>query len=156
MAAFQEFLAREGKPTEILWLFREDVSTYKRNLWLRVPVDAGNQRAVCALYAQGLERGLGVVLNQIGECANQSLGYVWIPADTSEMEGAMMSRGQLKLSILQSRYALRTVTGGLRWTWLKWRNQGLGGNGLATQLPERKPILARLPAVAGEMPGVQL
>jgi hypothetical protein len=139
---FKEFLATEGKPTEILWVFREDVTSFKRMLWFKAPIRHENESSARILYAQGLERGLGVNLHQIGEYANNSLCYIWIPADEVDMSQAMMGNG-LKLSILQSSFDLRPVPGNLNWKWLKWRNQQRGYNSIEKQLPERIPILAQ-------------
>src|SRR3954469_8987600 len=60
---FRDFLAQIGHPaSELLWVFREDVSTRLRRVLVKVPLPANNERATADRYERGRAAGVGVCL----------------------------------------------------------------------------------------------
>lgn len=60
----REFLSTLGHPPgEFVWIFREDASTFRRRVSIKVPLPATNEQVARGPYERGRELGFGVCLD---------------------------------------------------------------------------------------------
>lgn len=94
----RRFIASQGGSTELLWVFREDVTTCVRSCWIRMPAAADDTALARGCYEHARERGLGVTLSVLCDVRGRSASYVWSPKDEQEAERHMQPPS-LKLSM---------------------------------------------------------
>lgn len=111
VAAFQRFLVDEGHPSEILWVFREDVWKRSVDVLLRCPSQMKNQTIAKKVFEEGRKQGL-VNVDAIATVGDKVAATVWFPKFAGE-EVQGWSHG-LKLSILAPLPRAKCV-GELRW-----------------------------------------
>ena len=99
LGQFQRFLAEDNHPTDVFWVFRDDV--WKRSatdLRLKYPVDKDNISLAQKVFAEGRERGL-VNMHALAIAEDKVAATVWFPKyPNEEVQG--WNRG-MKLSISQ-------------------------------------------------------
>lgn len=108
------FLASQGHPTRLTWVFREDVDLKARPYgWalarmgkpappltvLRLPLPEDNTRRAQVFYERARSRGLGVQLIALCKLGSEVACYVWAPQSEQEGMNTMTPRAGLKLSI---------------------------------------------------------
>jgi len=84
VALFRQFLAQEGCPSEILWVFREDI--WKRSpgdVVLRVPSQESNLALAKKVFEEGRRKGL-VEVHAISTIEDKVAATVWFPKFTGE------------------------------------------------------------------------
>jgi hypothetical protein len=112
LASFQRFLAQEGHPSKILWVFREDI--WQRGIddvVLRVPAQLENFELAKKVFDEGRNKGL-VDVHAIATVGDRVAATVWFPKFPGE-EVQGWTRG-MKLSIADPLPRAQAV-GGLRW-----------------------------------------
>jgi hypothetical protein len=109
---FQGFLARMGLPSEVFWVFREDMWRVSReDIRIKFPVAAKNINLAQKVFAEGRERGL-VQIAAVAIAGNKIAATVWFPKyPDEEIQG--WSQG-MKLSIWEPRPHAK-VFNGLHW-----------------------------------------
>ena len=115
------FLRAQGAPELVVWVFREDVTSYRRQIWVRAGARDGPQSAAEALYETLRQRGLGVAIRAACQVDGATACYVWAPKDATEAEYAMQP-ATLKLWVPTPLVRARDVRSSLRWRWLRWLN----------------------------------
>ena len=94
---FRDFLTQIGHPPdELNWIFREDVSTCRRRVLVRVPLPADNEGIAAARYEQGRAVGVGVCLFVYCRLGTALCCSTWFVKD--HQESARRLCGGLKLS----------------------------------------------------------
>src|SRR5690348_9405728 len=88
-ATFAAFLEREGAPAQLLWIDREDVTSYRREIWVRVCDPSEAVRRAEARYEAGRKHGLGVSLRAVCKVGAATACYVWVPKDEMDASYAM-------------------------------------------------------------------
>ena len=85
---YAEFLASNGLPERIAWIFREDAATRCRGIpWIRLPIREENRALAKALYEHGRTANRGIKLDLFCVLADFcSCAYVWIPSDERSAE----------------------------------------------------------------------
>src|ERR687883_1752047 len=78
------FLAGQDISTDLLWVFREDIVSYKLRLYVREPLPSGNEMLVESLYERGLRRDLGIRLNVLCLLGSKPCCYIWLPKDRED------------------------------------------------------------------------
>jgi hypothetical protein len=116
LSDFRRFLLDERHPEELIWVFRDDLWSRRRDLLLvRYPTPAENQHLAEKVYAEGRERGL-VEVNAIAASSRHIFATVWFPKyPEEEVQG--WSHG-LKLTIRQPLPAAKEVSA-LKWLVVK-------------------------------------
>ena len=112
VALFRHFLAEQGHPSTIFWVFREDI-------WKRSPIDVvrrfpsqtRNLALAKKVFAEGREKGL-VDIHAIASVDDKVAATVWFPRSTDEEIQGWNSG--MKLSIADPLPDAKTV-GRLRW-----------------------------------------
>jgi hypothetical protein len=64
LAQFRRFVADVGhSPRGLFWVFREDVSTYRRRALIKLPLPADNEQVARTRYEHGRRLGIGVCVD---------------------------------------------------------------------------------------------
>jgi hypothetical protein len=111
VTSFQRFLADQSHPSEIFWVFREDIWKRSGEVLLRFPSRVRNEAIAKKVFEEGRKKGL-VEISAIASAGHQVAATLWFPKFVSE-EVQGWSRG-LKLSIAKPLPAAKFV-GGPRW-----------------------------------------
>ncbi|MDH3972718.1 MAG: hypothetical protein OEV42_00445 [Deltaproteobacteria bacterium] len=138
--SFEGFLKSENKSQAIQWLFREDITTYKLKMWIKIPYFENHWEVAKKIYQLGLDRGFGIRIIQIGSINNDSLCYIWLPQDELDMDQSMMDHN-LKLSISQTNRGITPIKNSGFWNLIKWVNSKRGYNYLESDMPSRKSLM---------------
>jgi hypothetical protein len=95
---FRHFVADVGhSPRGLLWIFREDVSTYRRRVLIRTPLPADNEQVARTRYEHGHNLGIGVCVNGFCQLGADLCCTTWFVSDLEE--SARRLCGGLKLSV---------------------------------------------------------
>src|SRR4051794_10672692 len=92
VATFVAFLTREGAPSDVVWVSREEVTSQRRKIWVRFGDADDAKRHAEAQYEAGRRRGLGVALCAFCKVGTSTLAYVWMPRDETDASYAMQPR----------------------------------------------------------------
>ena len=138
LPTFKRFIHEQGFGTDVLWIFREDVTTYKRACWVRVPALDTNSDLARRYFEQGRRHGLGVTLEVCCRVGASSACFVWFPEDELAAEYAM--QGSLKLRALCDPMVAIPVRSRLGWLDRRWLNRWLGWDKFAERLPSRNQV----------------
>lgn len=145
--AFRPFLAQQGWPDRLTWVFREDVAAFRRRRWVRLPLAEDNEDLARAYFQYGQRQARGVTLEAFCAVEGLSACFVWVPQDDQAASYAMQKPLGLKLPA--SSVEAGVVRWAARWKWIKWSTR-LSGNGwLSDQLPSRAEALAWTSSVTG-------
>lgn len=116
VASFKHFLAEQGHPSKILWVFREDIWKRSANdVVLRFPSQIKNLALAKKVFGEGHRKGL-VDVHAIATVDDMTAATVWFPKFTDE-EIQGWNRG-MKLTIDQPLPNAKPV-GGLMWLWFR-------------------------------------
>ena len=112
VASFEHFLAEEGHPSQILWVFREDIwRRSSSDVVFRFPSQIENLALAQRVFAEGRKKGL-VDVHAIASVDDKVVATVWFPKFAhEEIQG--WNRG-MKLSIADPLPNAKSV-GGLKW-----------------------------------------
>lgn len=112
LTAFRDFLAEQGHPTNIFWVFREDIWEYAPSkVLLRLPSPNQNLALAKKVYAEGCGKGL-VDIHAIATFHDQVAATVWFPKfPEEEIQGWDCG---IKLSVASPLPEVEVV-GSLRW-----------------------------------------
>jgi hypothetical protein len=114
--SFQAFLASDSLPTDIRWVFRDDICLWHPNNLLARSELGGAASLAAKVFAEGQAKGL-VEIVAIGRAPSHVLATVWFPKSAGdEIQGWDVG---LKLSIRQPCPRVRAV-GGVLWRILSW------------------------------------
>ena len=122
VARFRTFLRANNRPEVVAWINADDVVAVHARLHvqLRGP-DRRWMDAQCR-YELGLDRKLGVVLQQVCEAQGISCCHVYIPKNARDAEVLAIEAG-LKMSVSQETRRAYGVTSRLYWAWVNVRGQ---------------------------------
>jgi hypothetical protein len=147
---FRAFIAQVGHtPNGLLWVFREDVSTHRRRILIKVPLPGDNERVAKARYDRGRQLGLGVCLEGFCRLGPALCCTTWYVEDLEE-SGRRLCRG-LKLCVpcpadLVTAWPVRNR---LVWTVRRWLDDRSRFNQVKNLLPTRHE---HPPSKAGDRP----
>jgi hypothetical protein len=111
LKSFRLFLAEQGHPTNIRWVFRDDLWQRPVSLELRFPSQKKNLLLAQKVFNEGRRKGL-VNLHAIATARDAVAATVWFPKFKGE-EVQGWERG-IKLSIAQP-LPIANLVGPLRW-----------------------------------------
>jgi hypothetical protein len=131
---FQEFIARQQIVTDLLWVFREDLSSYKQRILIKQPLPEANLTMVKSLYECGRQQGLGVRLDMLCLLDAKPCCYVWVPKDIDEAGRHLLLLSKFIMSIPEKLLSARSIGNPLSWAWYKWYDRKRGWNKLAERV----------------------
>jgi hypothetical protein len=120
LTSFRQFLAEQGHPTNIVWVFREDI--WKRSplsVVIRFPSQRKNLALAQKVFDEGRRKGL-VDVHAIATVGEKVAATIWFPKFTDE-EIQGWNRG-MKLSVAEPLPSAEIV-GQLRWLLFRLRPQ---------------------------------
>ena len=142
VAKFAAFLEREGAPAQLLWVDREDVTSHRRQIWVRIGDAMEAVRRAEARYEAGRERGLGVSLRAVCKVGAATACYVWVPKDETDASYAMQPRS-LKCQVPVPLISASVVRSSIYWRLRRALNAlRQFGNSLVNELPGRTATAA--------------
>ncbi len=122
------FLAANSHPDNVQWVFKEDLTSRKCGMWVRLPLASDNQEWARRCYEVGLKKGLGIKLEMLCVIGDTSFCYVWFPSDECEAEQLMLKG--LKLSAPTEAPDARSGRPGLVWRLRAMYNRHQGWEGV--------------------------
>lgn len=118
--SFRGFLAEQGHPTNIFWVFREDI--WRRStdsLELRFPSQKRNLVLAQKVFNEGQMKGL-VSVHAIAKVGDMVAATVWFPKfEGEEVQGWDCG---IKLTIAEP-LPIANLVGPLRWLWFRLKPQ---------------------------------
>ena len=138
MDLFEDFLASQGRPRNVVWVFRDTIATHRDTLFLWLPrlCQEDGVAPIQDLYEEGRRCGYGARMINVAFDDQRSICYLWIPRDESEATCSAL-HGALRMSIGPPIYGLYYVQRALAWALLKFRNRLLRRYGLENEIPSR-------------------
>ncbi len=98
VVGLQSLLARMQRPSSLAWVFRGDVTRYRRQYWVRWPPPETRRHDASQEFARGIEQGLGLALEVIGFTRTHSLATVYVPQDEQDASDMMLAGLHLKVA----------------------------------------------------------
>jgi hypothetical protein len=114
-ATLRKFLLEQGLSSDLVWLFREDVSSRAGRLLIKSPVPRENEELSEAYYEVGRKRDLGIGLHTFCLLDSQPCCYVELPEDDVDAQYLLMGNLNLKCSVSDSLTKAQPVTNRLLW-----------------------------------------
>ena len=84
-----EHLRKQGKPDHLVWIFQEDITGFRRRLFVHPSPPEVNQELARRLFDLGVKQQRGLKLEVIGFAEHRAYCYVWIPADDAAARQGM-------------------------------------------------------------------
>jgi hypothetical protein len=120
VSGFREFLRTNKYPEAVVWVEPQDVLMSGRDcLYVKEPVSADNLAHVQELFVLSGDSGTGILFEAVCSSEKETFAHAWVPRTPEQSKRAALSGG-VKYSAGVGRLAARVVTGGLRWSWLKF------------------------------------
>jgi len=141
LAAFVHALQVQGFSTDLVWVFREDITNCIRDYWIREPVPAANVRLARDYFEYGRGQGRGVTLEVVCRLGERSVCYVWVPENDEDASYAMQR--PLKIMVPKEPVKGFPVRSRLRWRLLCWYHRWRGCVRFADMLPLRTEVERR-------------
>ena len=118
VARLRSYLKANGRPEKIVWVEPDDLLSVNSRLRVRLrPPQRMWTKAQCT-YELGVERKLGILLQQVCQIPGLSCCHVYIPKDAQDAE-QRLNGCSLKLSFPDDVRRASAVTNGLHWAVLK-------------------------------------
>lgn len=117
---FKEFLSHEGRNTDLVWIFQEDVVEMWPRTYIKFPPPE-NEPLVERLYQKGIERGLGIRLEAFCFLDGRPCCSIWLPNDAQDASYAMLSGLCMSVPTPPDRRVVIQVNTKLHWFWLRVR-----------------------------------
>jgi len=97
-SALSAFLQREGQPSELLWICREDITGRRNALFVHPSPPANNRELYRRHFDFGVGQARGMRLFVSCFVGPQAHCYVWVPEDDVAADQAMVSEQALNYS----------------------------------------------------------
>jgi len=122
VARFRAFLRTNNRPEVVAWIGPDDVVAVKSRVHVLLRGPDRRWRDAQCRYELGLDRKLGIVLQEVCEARGISCCHVYIPKNARDAELLAIEAG-LKMSVPQEARRAQGVTSRLYWAWLNMRGQ---------------------------------
>jgi hypothetical protein len=133
------FIAQVGHPCagDLAWLFREDVSTQRRRVLVKVPLPPGNEGLARELYERGRALAIGVCLDVYCRLGPALCCTCWFVRDAEESARRLCWGLKLSVPAPGDLPVARPVRNGLLWAVLCWLDSRSGLSHFSRFLPSR-------------------
>jgi hypothetical protein len=122
VAEFKKFLSSESISPNIAWIFQEDITWYRGNLFILWPLPKDNVRMAEKAYELGRQKGLGLKLEVCCWVTETPCCFVLVPEDEDTAESLMLTELRFNYPI-KPRYKAKKVR--FRWLWKFLTNRTL-------------------------------
>ncbi len=131
------FLAGQNVSTDLVWVFREDVVSYKLRLYVRASLPNDNDDLAASLYERGLVRDLGVRLEVLCLLGSRPCCYIWLPEDREDAGYSLLLMSKFIISVPTELPHARPVKNRLAWRGYKLLDEKSGWRDRADRVPHR-------------------
>ena len=102
---FTSFLVQNGLDQTILWVFTEDVYSWKtdkysKEFWLKLPLPVDNEEFARRHFEFGKEQGFGICLTAFASCSDGLCCSFIVPADDLDAQYLLMGPEHIKYSFI--------------------------------------------------------
>jgi hypothetical protein len=137
MARFRAFIGQlDHHPRNLVWLFREDVTTNKRLVRIKIPLPVENEQIAKSRYEQGRSLGIGVCLDAFCWLESDLCCNTWFVRDLDE--SAQRLCYGLKLSVATDLPCGEPIQNWLSWKMRSWLDSKSGLDHFKGFLPSRE------------------
>ena len=141
---FKNLLVREGRSSNLLWLFREDVIFLFARVFVRIPVPAENETRMAACYELGKKRGFGLNLHGFCLLDSQLCCYVVLPKDDLDSQYMLMAPNAIKYSFRDELPEAESVRNPVLWKFRAWQSKQARFSHFDDHMPSRASLLPEL------------
>lgn len=138
---FKNFLAGEGRSSNLLWLFREDVIFLFARVFVRIPVPAENEARMAACYELGKTRGFGLNLHGFCLLDSQLCCYVVLPKDDLDSQYRLMAPNAIKYSFRSELPRAESVRNPVLWKFRSLQSKRARFSHFDDHMPSRATLL---------------
>jgi hypothetical protein len=114
---FQAFLRQQNVSPDFIWIFREDVMTWRRRLYVKLPLPSENEKLAETRYHAGRSLGFGVCLKAFCLIDSIPCCHVWFAKDADN--AAQHLCAGLKLAVPVALRAAHPVRSRFQWLMMK-------------------------------------
>ena len=122
VSRLRAYLRAHGRPEAIVWIKPEDVIAVNSRLHVRLDAPSRRWMDAQCRYELGLERKMGIILDQVCQAPGLSCCQVYIPKNAVEA-GQRLNGPGLKLALSEDHRRANGVTSRIYWTLLKMRGK---------------------------------
>jgi hypothetical protein len=135
---FRALITQVGHPaSELIWVFREDVSTYRRRVLVKVPIPDNNEQVARIRFEQGRSLGIGVCLDVYCRLGTALCCSTWFVEDLEESGRRLCSGLKLCVPAPGDLVVARPVRNGFIWRLRSWVDTRSGFDRFKNFLPLR-------------------
>ncbi len=121
VARLRNFIQEVGHPPgELVWVFREDVSTYRRRVLIKIPLPVENERVARRRFEEGRRVGIGVCLSVFCRLGDAYCCTTWFVSDLEESARKLCYGLKLSVPAPADLDSARAVQGRLVWAVRRW------------------------------------
>jgi hypothetical protein len=84
-----ECLRRRGHPDHVVWIFQEELTSFRRQVFVHPSPHETNRELARQLFNFGVGQGRGLKLKAVGFANHRAYSYVWVPADDIDANQSM-------------------------------------------------------------------
>ncbi len=140
---FREFLLSQKLPTDLIWIFCEDVIFQDDHTFIKTPVFNENESFARDCYELGQKRNFGISLHAFCLFESQPCCYIYLPEDNLDAQYLRMSNQSLKYSVKTNIKEAKTVSNILKWKMLKLQNPKSNSFCIDNHIPSRISLLPK-------------
>ncbi len=135
---FHAFVSDLGHPArELVWVFREDVSTYKRRVLVKIPIPNTNEQIARIRFEQGRSLGIGVCLEVYCRLGRALCCCTWFVESFEESARLLCSGLKLSAPAPEDLVVAQPVRNAVIWQVRRWRDARSGFGHFREFLPRR-------------------
>jgi hypothetical protein len=135
---FRAFISEMGySANSLVWIFREDVSTNRRRVLIKVPLPHENERVARTRYEQGRALGIGVCLEVFCQLESALCCSTWFVKDLEESTSKLCYGLKLSVPPLTDLVIAEPVQNSLDWALRSQLDSRSEFNQFRDFLPER-------------------
>jgi hypothetical protein len=148
-AYFKDSLSNNGVPSDLLWVFREDVIFLYDRIYIRTPVPTENESLARACYELGQKREFGI--NLLGFCLLDSrlCSYIAIPQDDLDAQAMLMSKEGVKYSWRTELREAQAISNSLKWRIRAWQSSRARFSRFDNHVPSKRSLLRKHRSAVG-------
>jgi len=138
---FKKSLSKNGVSSDLLWVFREDVTFLYDRIFIRTPAPDENEIRAKACYELGQKRDFGVNLHGFCLLDSRLCCYIALPEDDLELQYMLMSKVAVKYSWRTELPEAQPISNGLMWRIREWQSSRARFSHFDNHIPSKYSLL---------------